>query len=222
MALIDRLLQRMRIVTKILLFLVPLIVLIAGIGLFGYFTAGTLNGQMTLTRQTIETLSSFQQLRSALTAFTDLPSAATRDWLIASISDQEKGAATLDAMLADPAQKQQISAVRELGAKMQGGADTLWAVSQERANTEQAIDDEVARLFKESQSAASNSTCFRIRRTEKRPSSGHFFSMPRPIRASESALRNCARQPHEQPPLRIWPRPSAACCHRSSKKRARV
>ncbi|MGO6727793.1 HAMP domain-containing protein (plasmid) [Rhizobium ruizarguesonis] len=153
MALIDRLLQRMRIVTKILLFLVPLIVLIAGIGLFGYFTAGTLNGQMTLTRQTIETLSSFQQLRSALTAFTDLPSAATRDWLIASISDQEKGAATLDAMLADPAQKQQISAVRELRAKMQGGADTLWAVSQERANTEQAIDDEVARLFKESQSA---------------------------------------------------------------------
>ncbi|MBY2941929.1 HAMP domain-containing protein [Rhizobium leguminosarum] len=153
MALIDRLLQRMRIVTKVLVFVVPLIVLIAGIGLFGYFTAGTLNGQMTLTRQTIETLSSFQQLRSSLTAFTDLPSAATRDRLIVSISDQKKGAATLDATLADPAQKQQISAVRELGTKMQGGADALWAVSQERANTEQAIDDEVARLFKESQSA---------------------------------------------------------------------
>ncbi|MEH7840708.1 MULTISPECIES: methyl-accepting chemotaxis protein [Rhizobium] len=153
MALIDRLLQRMRIVTKVLVFVVPLIVLIAGIGLFGYFTAGTLNGQMTLTRQTIETLSSFQQLRSSLTAFTDLPSAATRDRLTASISDQEKGAATLDAMLTDPAQKQQISAVRELGAKMQGGADALWTVSQERANTEQSIDGEVARLFKESQSA---------------------------------------------------------------------
>ena len=100
MALIDRLLQRMRIVTKVLFFVVPLIVLIAGIGLFGYFTAGTLNGQMTLTRQTIDTLSSFQQLRSSLTAFTDLPTAATRDRLIASISDQQKGAATLDAMAA--------------------------------------------------------------------------------------------------------------------------
>ncbi|OWV91813.1 chemotaxis protein [Rhizobium sp. N122] len=153
MALIDRLLQRMRIVTKVLFFVVPLIVLIAGIGLFGYFTAGTLNGQMTLTRQTIDTLSSFQQLRSALTAFTDLPSAATRDRLIASISDQQKGAATLDAMLIDPAQKQQIAAVRELGPKMQGGADALWAVSQERVSTEQAIDDAVAGLFKESQTA---------------------------------------------------------------------
>ncbi|RFB83448.1 methyl-accepting chemotaxis protein [Rhizobium leguminosarum bv. trifolii] len=153
MALIDRLLQRMRIVTKVLFFVVPLIVLIAGIGLFGYFTAGTLNGQMTLTRQTIDTLSSFQQLRSALTAFTDLPSAATRDRLIASISDQQKGAATLDAMLIDPAQKQQIAAVRELGAKMQGGADALWAVSQERVSTEQAVDDAVAGLFKESQTA---------------------------------------------------------------------
>ncbi len=153
MALIDRLLQRMRIVTKVLFFLVPLIVLIAGIGLFGYFTAGTLNGQMTLTRQTIDTLSSFQQLRSSLTAFTDLPTAATRDRLIASISDQEKGAATLDAMLIDPAQKQQIAVVRELGAKMQGGADALWAVSQERVNTEKAIDDAVTQLFKESQTA---------------------------------------------------------------------
>jgi len=153
MALIDRLLQRMRIVTKVLFFVVPLIVLIAGIGLFGYFTAGTLNGQMTLTRQTIDTLSSFQQLRSSLTAFTDLPTAATRDRLIASISDQQKGAATLDAMLIDPAQKQQIAAVRELGAKMQRAADALWAVSQERVNTEQAIDDAVAGLFKESQTA---------------------------------------------------------------------
>ncbi|EJT02319.1 methyl-accepting chemotaxis protein [Rhizobium sp. CCGE 510] len=153
MALIDRLLQRMRIVTKVLFFVVPLIVLIAGIGLFGYFTAGTLNGQMTLTRQTIEALSSFQQLRSALTAFADLPSAAARDRLIASISDQKKGAATLDAMLIDPAQKQQIAAVRELGAKMQGGADALWAVAQERAGNEQAIDDAVTQLIKESQTA---------------------------------------------------------------------
>jgi len=153
MALIDRLLQRMRIVTKVLFFVVPLVILIAGIGLFGYFTAGTLNGQMTLTRQTIETLSSFQQLRSSLAAFTDLPISATRERLIASISEQQKGAATLDAMLIDPAQKQQIAAVRELGAKMQGGADALWAVSQERVNTEQAIDDAVAGLFKESQTA---------------------------------------------------------------------
>ncbi|AJC82919.1 methyl-accepting chemotaxis protein (plasmid) [Rhizobium etli bv. phaseoli str. IE4803] len=153
MSLIDRLLQRMRIVTKVLFFVVPLVILIAGIGLFGYFTAGTLNGQMTLTRQTIDTLSSFQQLRSALTAFTDLPTPATRDRLVASIADQQKGAATLDAMLINPAQKQQISAVRELGAKMQGGADALWAVAQERANTELAIDGAVAQLFKESQTA---------------------------------------------------------------------
>ncbi len=153
MSLIDRLLQRMRIVTKVLCFVVPLVILIAGIGLFGYFTAGTLNGQMTLTRQTIDTLSSFQQLRSSLTAFTDLPTTATRDRLIAGISDQQKAAVTLDAMLSDLAQKQQISAVRDLGGKMQGGADALWAVAQERENTEQAIDNAVAQLFKESQSA---------------------------------------------------------------------
>ncbi|PDT22882.1 methyl-accepting chemotaxis protein [Rhizobium hidalgonense] len=153
MSLIDRLLQRMRIVTKVLFFLVPLIVLIAGIGLFGYFTAGTLKGQMTLTRQTIDALSSFQQLRSSLAAFTDLPAPATRNRLVAGISDQEKGAATLDAMLVDPAQKQQIAVVRELGAKMQSGADALWAVSQEHTNTETAIDGAVTQLFKESQTA---------------------------------------------------------------------
>ncbi|MFB2608591.1 methyl-accepting chemotaxis protein, partial [Rhizobium phaseoli] len=94
-----------------------------------------------------------QQLRSSLTAFTDLPTPATRDRLVASIADQQKGAATLDAMLSNPAQKQQISVVRELGGKMQGGVDALWAVAQERANTELAIDGAVAQLFKESQTA---------------------------------------------------------------------
>jgi hypothetical protein len=99
MSVIDRLLQRLRIVTKVLLFVVPLVALIAGIGLVGFFTARTLNGHMTVTRETINNLSDFQALRSALQSFIDDPSEATRDALAKEVDDQEEGVKALEALL---------------------------------------------------------------------------------------------------------------------------
>ena len=93
MSLIDRSLQRLRIVTKVLLFVVPLVVLIAGIGLVGYFTASTLNGHMTVTRETINNLSDFQALRSGLQNFIDNPADETRATLSERIDAQEIGRA---------------------------------------------------------------------------------------------------------------------------------
>ncbi|UIY30903.1 hypothetical protein LZK73_11270 [Neorhizobium galegae] len=63
MSFIDRLLQSRRIVTKVLLFVIPLVLLIAGVGLAGYYTASMLNGHMTVTRATIENIGDFENLR---------------------------------------------------------------------------------------------------------------------------------------------------------------
>ena len=90
MSFIDRLLQQRRIVTKVLLFVIPLVALIAGIGLVGYFTASTLNGHMTVTRETINSLSHFQNLRTGLQDFVDKPTAQTRGALSARIDAQER------------------------------------------------------------------------------------------------------------------------------------
>ncbi|MBK5569184.1 HAMP domain-containing methyl-accepting chemotaxis protein [Ensifer sp. SSB1] len=145
MSFIDRLLQRLRIVTKVLLFVVPLVALIAGIGLIGFFTARTLNGHMTVTRETINNLSDFQALRSALQAFSDAPSDETRTALSSQIDEQESGVKALDGLLTRDQDKAEIASVLALGDAMRSQTDKLWATKLERdqvtASLEAALAD---------------------------------------------------------------------------------
>ena len=97
MSFVDRLLQRRKIVTKVLLFVVPLVLLIAGVGMAGFYTAETLNGHMTVTRATIENIGDFEDLQSSLQAFTEAPSDQTVATLRSSIARQADGVGILRA-----------------------------------------------------------------------------------------------------------------------------
>ncbi len=149
MSFIDRLLQQRRIVTKVLLFVIPLVALIAGIGLVGYFTASTLNGHMTVTRETINSLSNFQNLRSGLQDFVDRPGEETRDALYARIDEQEAGIRDLDALLPDAAEKAKIASVVSLAATMRGETDALWAIDQERNAVTADLEGALAAMAKD-------------------------------------------------------------------------
>ncbi|MCA1405214.1 HAMP domain-containing protein [Ensifer sp. IC3342] len=153
MSLIDRLLQRLRIVTKVLLFVVPLVALIAGIGLVGFFTARTLNGHMTVTRETINNLSDFQALRSAVQAFADNPSGETRDVLSKEIGEQEEGVRTLESLLARDADRAQIASVVALGGQMRSQTDKLWAVKVEQDTVTTSLEAALADMTKTGNSA---------------------------------------------------------------------
>ncbi|MBP2238444.1 methyl-accepting chemotaxis protein [Sinorhizobium kostiense] len=148
MSVIDRLLQRLRIVTKVLLFVVPLVALIAGIGLVGFFTARTLNGHMTVTRETINNLSDFQALRSAFQAFADDPSEATRAALVEAIDEQEAGVNALEALLARDADKAQIASVVALGGQMRSQTEKLWAVEVDRDRVTNSLESALAEMTK--------------------------------------------------------------------------
>ncbi|WEX75989.1 methyl-accepting chemotaxis protein [Sinorhizobium numidicum] len=148
MSFIDRLLQRLRIVTKVLLFVVPLVALIAGIGLVGFFTARTLNGHMTVTRETINNLSDFQALRSALQSFADDPSEETRDTLAKEIDEQEEGVKALDALLTRDADKTQIASVVALGGEMRRQTEKLWAIKVERDSVTTSLEAALADMIK--------------------------------------------------------------------------
>ncbi|MDO9418967.1 methyl-accepting chemotaxis protein [Pararhizobium sp.] len=167
MSFIDRLLQRLRIVTKVLLFVVPLVALMAGIGLVGYFTARTLNGHMTVTRQTIESLSDFQNLRSSLQAFSDAPVAGTRETLMAKIDDQEEGIRTLNDLLGTEDQKQKITSVVGLAGLMRTSVDGLWKTEAERQEVSRSIDTALTQLLTQSQTAHKQVTVIRGESTSK-------------------------------------------------------
>lgn len=135
---IDRLLQSRRIVTKVLIFVVPLVVLIAGVGLVGYHTANILNGHMTVTRATIENISDFENLQAALQEFTAAPSDDTRQGLADKIDAQEQGVHRLSGLLSDD-QRAKIVPVGELADKMRTQEATLWAIRQKQDSDVEAI-----------------------------------------------------------------------------------
>lgn len=153
MSFIDRLLQRLRIVTKVLLFVVPLVALIAGIGLIGFFTARTLNGHMTVTRETINNLSDFQALRSALQAFADAPSEETRAALASQIDEQESGVKTLDGLLTRGEDKAEIASVLALGETMRSQTDKLWVTKLERDQATASLETALADMTEQGNSA---------------------------------------------------------------------
>ncbi|WP_037469157.1 methyl-accepting chemotaxis protein [Sinorhizobium fredii] len=153
MSVIDRLLQRLRIVTKVLLFVVPLVALIAGIGLAGFFTARTLNGHMTVTRETINNLSDFQALRSALQDFLDNPGEESRGLLATMVDEQEAGVKALESLLTRAEDRAKIASVVALGEEMRSQTDKLWSVQVERETVTKSLEAALAEMTKNGNNA---------------------------------------------------------------------
>ncbi|MCJ8518137.1 methyl-accepting chemotaxis protein [Pseudorhizobium tarimense] len=144
MSFIDSLLQSRRIVTKVLLFVVPLVLLIAGVGLAGYYTANMLNGHMTVTRATIENIADFDNLQSALQDFAERPDDATLAALQEGINRQEKGVDVLEDLLATDEDRERIEPVTKLAAAMRERTEALWAIKQQRDENRAEIATQLA------------------------------------------------------------------------------
>ncbi|MBC2773200.1 HAMP domain-containing protein [Rhizobium sp. AQ_MP] len=151
MSFIDRLLQSRRIVTKVLLFVVPLVFLMAGVGLLGYWTATTLNGHMTVTRATIGNISDLETLQQGLQEFSLNPSEESRQALLAAIDGQEKGLDVLNGVLAKQAQSADLSALTQLPAEMRTQTAALWDNKTKRDELDAGLNSAVAALQAESQ-----------------------------------------------------------------------
>ena len=140
MSFVDRLLQGRRIVTKVLLFVVPLVLLIAGVGLAGYYTANMLNGHMTVTRATIENIGDFEHLQAVLQDFTDAPTDDTLAALRSGIARQADGAARLGRLLVTEGDKERVAVVSALEARLSSDVDGLWVAEQRRVGNVAAIN----------------------------------------------------------------------------------
>jgi methyl-accepting chemotaxis protein len=151
MSFIDRLLQSRRIVTKVLLFVIPLVLLMAGVGLLGYWTATTLNGHMTVTRATIGNISDLEKLQQGLQEFSLDPTEESREALLAAIDSQEKGLGVLGGVLQTQAQSADLGALTGLPAQMREHATALWDNKTKRDQLDESLAGAVSALHAESQ-----------------------------------------------------------------------
>jgi methyl-accepting chemotaxis protein len=149
MSFLDRLLQSRRIVTKVLLFVVPLILLIAGVGLAGFYTARMLNGHMTVTRATIENIGDFESLQADLLGFLASPSQSSLKTLNESIAKQEKGVETLEGLLLTEGDRARIDVVSKTAPALRERVAALWEIERKMTRSEQAMEagvDEIRML----------------------------------------------------------------------------
>ncbi|WP_137131288.1 methyl-accepting chemotaxis protein [Rhizobium sp. FY34] len=140
MSFLDRLLQSRRIVTKVLLFVVPLILLIAGVGLAGFYTARMLNGHMTVTRATIENIGDFERLQADLLGFLASPSQVSLKTLNDSIQNQDDGVKALDGLLATEGDRARIAVVAQTAPAIRERVAALWEIERKMTRTEQAME----------------------------------------------------------------------------------
>jgi len=89
--LIDTLLSRYTIRTKVLLFVSPFVLSILAVGLVGLFASGLLQGRMEISNSVLQSLTGFKNLTASMDDFLREPSEGARDNLVSQIQSQHSG-----------------------------------------------------------------------------------------------------------------------------------
>ena len=94
--LIDKILSRFKIKTKVLIFVLPFVVSISAVGLTGLYASGMLQGRMEISNSVLQSLSGFKDLYGSMDDFLQMTSQEARDKLYGDIKTQQ---GTLNATL---------------------------------------------------------------------------------------------------------------------------
>ncbi|OQP86487.1 hypothetical protein BTR14_10760 [Rhizobium rhizosphaerae] len=140
---IDRLMSRIRIQTKVLVLVTPFVLSIAAVGLTGLYISGQLQGRMEISNGIMQALTGFKQVYSGMSRFLIQPSTEThqaaRAALEAQIADLKHMANTMRAET-DVAPLDDVAAQSDA---LFANIDRLWSLHQDR---EAATGDVNARL----------------------------------------------------------------------------
>jgi methyl-accepting chemotaxis protein len=87
--LIDKILARFKIQTKVLFFILPFVVSICAVGMTGLYASGLLQGRMEISNSVLQSLSGFRDVYSGMNAFLTDASEKTREDVMQKITAQE-------------------------------------------------------------------------------------------------------------------------------------
>jgi methyl-accepting chemotaxis protein len=140
--LIDKILSRFKIKTKVLLFVLPFVISISAVGLTGLYASGLLQGRMEISNSVLQSLTGFKNLYASMDDFLRITNEQARDKLYADVTSQQTVlAATLDQVGAGADGHDQLA---DATTKTTGISDTvgkLWTLHQQEVDLRKAIDD---------------------------------------------------------------------------------
>jgi methyl-accepting chemotaxis protein len=146
--LIDHILSRFSISTKVLAFVLPFVFSITAVGLMGLYASGLLQQRMEISNGTMRSLNGFKNVTAAMTRFLDQTSEETRSVVISELSGQQ---ATLNQNIAEIGSDgtgrnfldEAIAGTGNVNQKI----DTLWQLHEAEVKLAAAIQEHLKGLM---------------------------------------------------------------------------
>jgi methyl-accepting chemotaxis protein len=139
---IDRLMSRIRIQTKVLILVTPFVMSIAAVGLTGLYASSQLQGRIDISNSVMQALSGFKQVYSAMSLFLMQPSKATYDGARGQLDSQIKDLKVMAENMRGQTDVAELDTAIGQSATLFTNLDRLWSLQQE---TESTSADVVAR-----------------------------------------------------------------------------
>ena len=137
---IDRLLARFSIQTKVIVFIIPLIGGIAGLAFINLYTGSMLGKRIDGAGASIESLSGFQQAYSGMNEFLQLATEQKRDEVIVNLDAQVAKIEAVIAMADNPEEAEVLKNARAVAEDLRTKVNGLWDINAEEVQIRSDID----------------------------------------------------------------------------------
>ncbi|MGR9074924.1 methyl-accepting chemotaxis protein [Rhizobium leguminosarum] len=139
--LIDKILSRFRIKTKVLIFVLPFVVTISAVGLTGLYASGLLQGRMEISNSVLQSLSGFKDLYGSMDDFLRVTRPEARDKLLADLKTQQSVLdQTLNQVGDEAAGRDSLAEASRRTKDISGVVDKLWALHEQEQALHEQID----------------------------------------------------------------------------------
>ncbi|CZT36732.1 methyl-accepting chemotaxis protein [Rhizobium sp. 9140] len=136
---IDRLMSRIRIQTKVLVLVTPFVLSITAVGITGLYTSGLLQGRMEISNSVLQSLSGFKEVFSAMSRFLMQPSPETHDAARRELSDEIANLKTMADGLRAETDVARLDEALAQSASIAANIETLWALQTDRERIATAV-----------------------------------------------------------------------------------
>jgi methyl-accepting chemotaxis protein len=140
--LIDGILSRFKIQTKVILFIMPFVICISAVGLTGLYATGLLQGRMEISNSVLQSLSGFRDLSDAMARFLADTSEETRTNVTQKLKDQQANLqATLSQLDQNGDGRDDLEQAITATDSMNGDIAHLWTMYTTEVDLRKAMND---------------------------------------------------------------------------------
>ncbi|PZM11960.1 methyl-accepting chemotaxis protein [Rhizobium tubonense] len=140
--LIDKILSRFKIKTKVLIFVLPFVISISAVGLTGLYASGLLQGRMEISNSVLQSLTGFKNLYASMDDFLRITSEPARDKLYTDLKSQEAVLnATLNQVGKDADGHDELADATTKTAGISDVVGKLWSLHQQELDVRKSIDE---------------------------------------------------------------------------------